>query len=124
MDITSSGRRSLRLFLSRPAQITGRVLDEETVKPIANLRVAARRLINFGGRRVFRTSAPTTTDANGRFLFSGLRPGEYAVEIARQANGKERILTSFSKADPERVDQDFENTWWPGGQDEQAVAPI
>ncbi len=99
----------VRLYLARPARITGRVVEEESRKPIANLQVIAGRATNFAGRRMFMRST-TSTDAEGRFQVAAL-PGDYVVEIGPTTRGKDRILTKFSEADTDAVDQDFERTF-------------
>jgi hypothetical protein len=115
--------REARLYLVRPARVSGQVVDEQTRKPIPNLRVVAARVTNFAGYRTFMGSAGAT-DADGQFSVSGLAPGDYVVEIAPQKPQKERLLTKFSEDELKTVDQEFEHTYWPGGHGKEAANPV
>ena len=113
----------VKLFLTRPGQLTGSVVDEETSKPIANLRLsAARKMIVFGFLPAGGTSA--TTDAEGRFAATGLQPGEYAVVVGPQTEPDKRVLTKFTAQDVKTVESDYEQTYWPGGHGPEAVLPM
>jgi hypothetical protein len=116
-----------RLFLSRPGQLTGIVADEETGKPIANVRVMARHPA-IPGARFYGSSvgggSVATTGADGAFAIPNLPSGEYVVHINRQSNGQDRLLAKFTDDDLKAVDQDFEHTVWPGGHGEDAAVPV
>ncbi len=76
------------LFLYRPGGLSGRVVDEETGKPLANLGVIASQIRYLGGSRS--VGGPKgTTGADGSFLFSNLDTGDYVAEIGFQAEHNE-----------------------------------
>lgn len=112
-----------KLFLARPGRLTGTVVDEDTGKPIANLRLSAVR--KRSARGFLRgDGTPSKTDAEGRFVATGLSPGEYAVEIGPQAEPDKRVLTRFTVKDAEAVERDYERTYWPGGHGQEAALPM
>ncbi len=113
----------VKLYLARPGQLTGNVIDEDTGEPIANLRLSAvrrRRIIGFS----LGDGAPTSTDAEGKFAATGLPPGEYAVRIDLQTEQDKRVLTEFSAEGAKTVERDYERTYWPGGHGQEAVLPV
>jgi hypothetical protein len=114
--------RDVKLFLSRPATVTGTIVDAETGNPITGLKVGGGPILYLAGRRIFMVS-PAITDSEGRFRISGA-PGDYAVQINPQPLNKERVLREFSAADFEQVDQDYDHTFWPGGQGEDSAMPV
>ena len=113
----------VKLFLARPGRLTGSVVDEETRKPIANLRLSAARRWNIVGfLPVGDMSAKT--DAEGRFAATGLQPGEYAVVVGPQIEPDKRVLTKFTAQDLKTVESDYEQTYWPGGHGPEEVLPM
>ena len=111
----------VKLFLATPGRLTGTVVDEETGKPIANLRLKAVQ-----GRfrsAWFPETATARTGPDGGFVLSGLSPGDYAVVVGRQTEQRRRIRTTFTEKDAAAVDLDFETTWWPGGRGPDVVQP-
>jgi hypothetical protein len=111
------------LFLYRPGGLSGRVVDEETGKPIANLGVIASQLRYFAGLRL--EGGPRgTTGADGSFLVSNLETGDYAADIGFQTEDNKRVMTEFTEKDLETVDQDFDHTYWPGGHGIEAAVPL
>jgi protocatechuate 3,4-dioxygenase beta subunit len=98
----SSARVSLRAgsttrvdgTLDRGATIHGRVRD--TSGPVARTEV----LIN---RRGGETFASATTDRNGRFTASGLRPGRYVVGIPARAASWQSTWTPVAITAPHQV---------------------
>ncbi len=109
--------QELRFVLARPAQITGRLVDEETGKPIANYPVSALQ-DNYGrGQRFPMRAASATTDAEGRFVLKGVTPAEYLLGVTPRIAGGAWLMKAFSKEDPDVVDLDYVETYWPGGHD-------
>ena len=123
MITADAPRADARLFLSRAGTITGRIVDEETRKPVAGLRVVASRRVNFGGRYIY-MGGSATTDADGHFHVGNLLTGDYVLEIAPQKQGKERVLARFTEDDAKIVDQDVEHTFWPGGHGQEMASPM
>jgi protocatechuate 3,4-dioxygenase beta subunit len=115
--------KEVRLFLTRPARISGSVKEADTSKPVAGIRVAAARVMSRGGYPVWK-QAEARADANGEFAISGLLPGDYAVEVFPKKEAKERVLWEFSEADLKAVDQDYEHTYWPGGHGVETAFPV
>ena len=79
--------RSVRLHpdgdnQSGNGRIAGMVLDGKG-RPLADHRVEARVRIFSGGLRATQTAATTTTDASGRFAFTGMAPGIFEVIVLR-----------------------------------------
>jgi hypothetical protein len=63
-------------------QIAGMVLDGKG-RPLTDHRVELRVRTFSGGLRATQTVAATTTDARGRFAFTGLAPGIFEVTVLR-----------------------------------------
>ena len=111
-----------RLYLVHPGEITGRVVDEDTREPIANVRLRAVRASVQG--RFFPYDPPVTTDADGRFAATNIQPGEYAVEILQQTAPDKRVLTQFTEKDTQTVERDYETAYWPGGHGMDMAMPV
>ena len=93
--LTINGR-PLRLVLNRAAlgdpiplagllgqatgQISGVALDGEG-QPLAEHTVRATRLFTLGGSPAEQVMGTATTDAEGRFAFTGLEPSDYRVDV-------------------------------------------
>ena len=117
--------RDLVLHLSRPGAITGRVVDEETRKPVARVKLAAYQVNYLGGHRSFLPGGgPLETDAAGQFTLGGLSATDYVVAVRPGSPEDGRILTRFQPAEFEVIDHDFERTWWPGGHDQDVAVPV
>jgi len=122
--------KDLRFRLGRPAEIAGQVIDGDSREPVPGLPVAA---YNFGyrfGEPMLILAGGATTDAEGRFSFTGLRPGQYMVAIgSRMRNFLElrdrpelealgvtdQVMTKFSESDRDKTDLDYDTSYWPGG---------
>ena len=112
----------VHLVLSRPGQITGLVVDEETRKPLARVQLGALSVIARGRLMIPRGKASSRAD--GAFTFSGLPAGEYIIEILPAKAFTDRVLSEFSSDDPNAADDDFEHSYWPGGRGADAVFPV
>jgi hypothetical protein len=55
---------------------------------------------------------------------TGLRPGNYLVEIRPQGFDKEQILEKFSEDDLQASDHDYQRSYWPGGGGFDSVLPV
>src|SRR5205807_2469612 len=106
--------RDIALHLTRSGALTGRVVDEETRKPVAHVKLAAMQADYQGGlRRFLPGGTPVETDADGRFTIGNLTAADYAVAVRPQSQSDGRIVTHFEPADFELIERDFERTWWP-----------
>jgi Carboxypeptidase regulatory-like domain len=107
-----------KFSLMRLGELRGRVIDENG-KPLAKLSV----LVQAPSSSSRRALARATTDQDGYFAASKLRPADYLVRIGPQHGGPE-ILAQFSEGDLKTVDQDLESSFWPGGGDERSAYPL
>ncbi len=131
---TEEPNRDVRLVLAHPGEIIGRVVDAETRKPIPNVTVrawAARSILSLArgrgrlyGRPGFGSGSESITDLDGRFRLSERLPGSWIMEIVPRTRGKKRVTTEFSESDLELVDEDVENTYWPGGSGPESAVPV
>ena len=117
--------RPLALHLSRPGVLTGRVIDEETRKPVAHVKLAAfQAAFSVGRRRFLNWGDAVETDGAGQFAIHNLSPAEYVVVIRPPSADEARVVARFEPADAEAIDYDFERTWWPGGHDQDLAVPV
>lgn len=114
--------REVTLFLSRPASVTGTVVDAETGKPLPDVKIAGGPVMYFAGRRILMQSS-ASTGADGRFTING-NPGDYVVQVGGQTPLKERVRQSFTDEEAAGTDEDFERSFWPGGFGEEAASPL
>ncbi|MEO8097830.1 MAG: carboxypeptidase regulatory-like domain-containing protein [Acidobacteriota bacterium] len=102
--------QSIRMSLTRPGTLTGRVIDRDG-NAVRNIRVFAERSpVSFPG------SISATTNAEGIFTVQNLAPGSYVVHIQpTPAGGDSDELTAFTESAFQTVDEDVEPSYWPGG---------
>ena len=118
-------RRELTFQMSRAAELAGRVVDVETGKPVANLRVSAAHAEYSGRQRIaWPSESSATTDAEGRFVITGLMPADYVVQIRRTEGSESGLRKQFSKKDVETVEHGYQESYWPGGSDMSVAAPV
>jgi len=111
--------REVLFLLGRTGEITGRVLDDETSEPLANYTIESVGFFYKNG--VPRTAGSATlanTDNDGRFTVPDLDPGRYVVVTHPRMRG----LTRFS--DDELKTQDYERSYWPGGNGLDSATPV
>jgi len=114
-------KREVTVSLGRPGELTGRIVDDETDKPLTKFRVwICQRFYLNGQLREHNYNWSTFTDANGRFRFVGLRPSEYLVAISP----RHRVIATISDKDVDAVDSEYERSYWPGGHDLISGAPV
>jgi hypothetical protein len=116
--------RQVQLMLAHPGQVSGRLVDEETRKPIAKMQVFVECLFHVEGRRVAMPGAIAVTDSEGQFVATGLIPADYVVWIRPRTSDLARIVQEFSEKDLERVDLDYEESYWPGGSSLDTALPV
>ena len=107
----------LRFELMRPAELKGRVVDAQTDTPLARVRVEPVSPSRVNGQPVVTRGQQVVTDANGEFVMTGLAPANYAVETLPSVRGETQVMTQFTPEDANAVDQDFDTSFWPGGND-------
>jgi protocatechuate 3,4-dioxygenase beta subunit len=113
-----------RFTLARPGELRGRVVDDDTGKPIPNFRVYPVGLLYSNGAPAQMGGQPAITDSDGKFVITGRRPGNYLVEIGAEVLGKEQFLEHFTEHDLEVVDHDYRQSYWPGGGGLDSVLPV
>jgi hypothetical protein len=116
----------VKLYLVQPGRLTGTVIDEDTRKPIAGLKLLAvrrePRMDTFvpAGKAV-------ATSTTGEFEIAGLSPGDYLVEV-RPASGTgdsaKRVLPHLPAEADRTPDRDWEHTYWPGGHGLEHALPV
>jgi hypothetical protein len=126
----------VHFVLARPGEITGRVVDGDTEKPVPGMRALVLQHGYFRGQVRFMPGGEAVTDAEGRFAVSNLTPTDYVIclqsrirdadELKRNPaiQGEARMLTEFSEEDFKKVDQDYDVTYWPGGGDATDAIPV
>jgi hypothetical protein len=112
-----------RFQLARTGELRGRVIDDETGKPIANFRVYPIDLLYFNGQPSQMGGLSAVTDSEGLFVFKGMRPGNYLAQIGAQTL-KGDFLDKFTDEEVQKVDQDYRDSYWPGGGGLDAVLPV
>ncbi len=115
---------NLQFTLVRTAELTGRVVDEETGKPVVKTEVALVAARYARGQLSFGLGNRALSDDDGQVLFTGLTPGNYLIETLPRKLGSQPFQTEFSADDLKVVDQDYERSYWPGGTDAMSAAPI
>lgn len=113
-----------RLVLCRAGELTGHVVDAESGKPIANLRVYPFALLYANGRPSQVGAKAAVTNGEGEFVATGLPPGNYLVGIRPQTLDKEQFLEKFTAADVKTVDSDYQRSYWPGGGGLDVALPV
>lgn len=110
------------LFLERPAGISGRVVDDETEKPVGNLKVGINGYRSTNGRVSARGSW-ATTNGDGGFQYS-VAAGNYLIEIQQYMNGENHILTTFTEEDIRATDTGYRSQFFPGRAGADSGLPI
>ena len=137
---SGNSKQEVRFQLARPAEISGQVLDEDTQQPVVGLPVAAGQYGYEGGRaRLWPSGVGATTGMDGRFVLRGLTPTNYVVAIGpmmrpafafrqspelKTVGAEDRLMAEFSEGDIEKIDLDYDSTYWPGGFDSSAATPV
>ncbi len=80
--------------------IAGSVVDAVTGQPLKKAWVT---LLPVGGPRLRAEAITVSTDADGRFAFQGVRPGQYLLEAGRTGYVRQRYGEQPEKALPERL---------------------
>lgn len=110
--------KNVRVLLERLGKVAGRVLDESTGAPVQNAPVTIMQVRWIKGRMVT-DEQPINPDAEGRFQGSGDRAWPWVVAIMPRfvapSSDSEHVMTKFTKEDVDAVDEDYEESYWPGG---------
>ncbi len=86
----------VRIAMTRPGSLTGRIVASEDNRPLAHIRLAVSRGLSSD-------SLYTETDEDGSFAVADLPAGLYNVEIAPQ--GRDPVAGPFSEEEFGAVDQ-------------------
>ncbi|HEV8427061.1 MAG TPA: carboxypeptidase-like regulatory domain-containing protein [Pyrinomonadaceae bacterium] len=91
IEVTDQGEVSdIDITLGRPKtgfKVTGKIVDSETGKPVANVRYGIHLGNESGGGS---TSSGASSNANGEFKFERVMPGKYSVFILPDQNTEVR----------------------------------
>lgn len=104
---------SFTFFLEQTAGVSGVIIDDETEKPIANLKVGVNTYRSVDGR-VSARGAWVTTNGDGRFQYAA-PAGNYLIEIQPYMSRGNRVLTKFTEEDIRATDLDYRSQFFPGG---------
>jgi hypothetical protein len=135
LSLASSDRTLIRLKpgdpetrdfeLSKPARITGRLIDRDSGKPLSGFYIHAIRwyagLENSTGFRY--PAAPTSAD--GSFSLPSLPPASYVLVVDPPMAGKIRVPVKGDPKDEDRKDETgYSPAWYPGVPRPEMAAPI
>jgi hypothetical protein len=104
----------IHFILIRPGGLTGRVIDEDG-RPVANLPIQA-----VAAGVVASLSTRAVTDRDGVFLLPTLVPAPRVVRVGPL--DELPITRRYIKEEVEKIDQDYEIAYWPGGTPDPAPA--
>jgi len=115
----------VRMILERITEAKGIIIDAETREAVAGLGVFLIPLQYRGGRLIATYAGfRVNTDGEGRFRELALSNGRYAAHIVpRLWTTSARHMTTFSEDELQKVDEDYEETYWPGGGSLDATLP-
>ena len=108
--------------LQRAGVITGRVIDDETEAPLANLRVGISTYASTDGHAAA-GGTTVNTDAQGHFQ-STTTAGDYLIEIRPQVGGPNHIVTRFSADDIKATDLGYRRSFFPNGPEVEFALPL
>jgi hypothetical protein len=99
--------------LVRQARISGRVIDADTLQPLANLSVVPQRYRSTSGSRFLIPDGQMKTDREGRFTLDLLLPGDYYLEV------RAPLRASIEEPEPvgdfqSVVQKSYASMWYPG----------
>lgn len=118
--------QDLRYFMQRGAIITGRVEDADAREPVEGLPLAVTTAATAGelvlGGYVLTAPPNTRTDGEGKFVHSNT-PGSWLVRVFPRVSVG-RVRTEFKPEDIDKIDEDYEDSYWPGGFDKNAAVPL
>ena len=106
--------------VARKGKITGLVLDEETREPVSGFDVYLYLRRPGDGRP---PDQPAPTNSDGLFSFLGVLPGEY-VAGTRPPVRKRSAASDTPDPAPDVIEQDYAETFWPGGGDLTSSLPV
>lgn len=109
----SGSAKDVVIGLDPEAQISGRIIDEDTGAPIAGVTVVARKVLD-------RTAGGSATDGNGWFVIRSLEPGDYALDVSTNT----KPLARPRPNPPSKPGVAYRRTWYPGVHDSQGALPI
>jgi hypothetical protein len=110
------GEQNLKLMVIRRAALRGTVIDEDTGKPIPNVRVWPKRVEYVrGSRELLLPEGAVTAGADGAFSVDDLPPGDYIVELNAPTAAQDSATL---------VREAYPRTFWPGAGDLAGAVPF
>lgn len=111
--------KNVRVLVEKLGRVGGRVIDDATGDPVKDAPVVIMQVRWIYGQ-IEADEQPVKTDGEGRFSGSGgnsALPWVVGIKprLVAPAGRSENSITKFSQADLEATDEDYEETYWPGG---------
>lgn len=120
-------RAQVNILVERLGRITGMVLDEETRAPVSNfaLHLYTLEALDDDGSPIPEPVAEgSTTDPQGRFTLTDIRPGQYVIGT-RASRLDELAAREPGISAPAMNDSGYAESFWPGGASQaRAALPI
>ncbi|HEY3444676.1 MAG TPA: carboxypeptidase-like regulatory domain-containing protein [Paludibaculum sp.] len=121
---TAEVGESVRIALQKEGMLAGRVVDADSKKPMAGLRVAPLLWQAMGESRALLTGGETvTTDREGGFSLKGLRPGEYVLEV-RPARPEKFLDGGTAEEFRALAVRAYGRTYYPGVERVEEAPPL
>jgi protocatechuate 3,4-dioxygenase beta subunit len=118
---SGESKNGIVLAIARACSLSGRLIDAETGKPIAGLRVRSWRKGTSDGEVFYLPGGePAETSEDGAYEMKGLEPGEYFISVEPPVQPKVRIPPER----PEPRVKSYSAAWYPGGADRDAALPV
>ena len=114
LDQTHSTVKSTFTLTRRGSKVTGRVVDEDG-EPVPGIKIVVQSAGVSLPNVIMGTDTTAVSSADGTFAAVDVLPGAHVVRVLPRTGGLPEVVTKFSAEDFEKVDQDTETSYWPGG---------
>lgn len=115
--------KDITLQLTPQAVLSGKVLDEDG-DPFGRAQVRAMRQGFANGKRQMLPSGGGMSDEAGEFKISNLGPGRYYLSVIPVRGNMFGQQTRPAVEQPDKPEQDYVTTYYPGVTDVTAATPI
>ena len=114
----------VRILLPRRGSITGRLVDDDTGKPLSKTLVRVYQAVYSRGQRLAIRGGNWTANEDGRFVVPRLMPGEYLIGTAFSLVPDDRPPPSSGEDDAKLAETGYAPAYWPGGLGLDAALPV